>query len=409
MGENDKKQTEVKKETSRRNQKKHSFIHNSNYYSICIYVIVTVTICAVIIRSVFMMEDTLKMLAGLIRWLMPYLLGIFLVGLLYPMVRHLTKSNENADGKWVKKHARGLAIFETYLGFVGLIVLLFAVIIPQMIGSVEDMINSVPEWYREVVTWLENLDQGSELFDLDFVINGISEYGNSMFTVANLESRLGDISEIAKTVLSTSYSVVQVLGEFLIAFIVSLYLMMDMKRIRAAALKILNAFLNKKDTETICRVSKECYEIFASFVSGKMIDSVIIGVLCCLLMTILRLPYAVVISMVVAVTNMIPYFGPFIGMIPGTFVMIMESPLKAVIFLCMILALQQFDGWVLGPRILGSSTGLRPAWIIFSVAAGGAIAGVIGMFLGVPVAAVIGHLLNIWIESHKRKTGADSD
>ena len=120
----------------------------------------------------------------------------------------------------------------------------------------------------------------------------------------------------------------------------------------------------------------------------------------------LRLPYALVISVVVGVTNMIPYFGPFIGAVPGGFILLMVSPVKMLIYIALVLVLQQFDGLYLGPKILGDSTGLRPAWIIFSVSAGGAVAGVIGMFLGVPVVAVIGHLINIWIESRLAKKAA---
>ena len=125
-----------------------------------------------------------------------------------------------------------------------------------------------------------------------------------------------------------------------------------------------------------------------------MIDSLIIGVLCWIAMTVLNIPYALVISVIVGITNMIPYFGPFIGAIPGVVLLIIVDIKFAVIFGILIFILQQFDGLYLGPKILGESTGLRPIWIIFAITVGGWLAGVVGMFLGVPVVAVISFLID---------------
>jgi predicted PurR-regulated permease PerM len=129
----------------------------------------------------------------------------------------------------------------------------------------------------------------------------------------------------------------------------------------------------------------------------------IIGVLCFLLMLILRLPYAFLISIVVGITNMIPYFGPFIGAVPGILVILFISPVQALIFAIMILCLQQFDGLILGPKILGSSTGMTPLWIIFAITVGGSLAGIIGMFLGVPVVAFLNYLGDRYLSHLLRK------
>ena len=152
------------------------------------------------------------------------------------------------------------------------------------------------------------------------------------------------------------------------------------------------AFIPQKKLTPCLTTLSECNKIFSNFVVGKFIDSSIIGVLCFILMNIFRLPYALLISAIVGVTNMIPYFGPFIGAIPGIVIILMISPLKALGFSVLILALQQFDGLILGPKILGDSTGLRPLWIIFAITVGGSFAGVLGMFLGVPTVAVIRYL-----------------
>ena len=154
---------------------------------------------------------------------------------------------------------------------------------------------------------------------------------------------------------------------------------------------------------------KECNTIFSSFIIGKSLDSLIIGIICFILMTILKLPYSVLLSVIVGITNMIPYFGPFIGAIPGVVLFLVISPIKSIIFAVMILALQQFDGLYLGPKILGNSTGLKPLWVIFGITVGGAYAGVLGMFLGVPVVGVIAHLLNKSITSRLEKKNITID
>ena len=136
-----------------------------------------------------------------------------------------------------------------------------------------------------------------------------------------------------------------------------------------------------------------------------MIDSLIIGILCFIIMLILHLPYALLISVIVGITNMIPYFGPFIGAVPGVIIFFFINPKLSLIFIIMILALQQFDGLYLGPKILGDLTGIKPLWVIFGVTVGGALFGVMGMFLGVPTVAVLSYLFGILIEKKLKKKG----
>jgi predicted PurR-regulated permease PerM len=203
-------------------------------------------------------------------------------------------------------------------------------------------------------------------------------------------------------------SFINVVIDIVIALIVSVYLLLDVEWFARNTKRVMLAFIPEKTVTQIIKILKDCAMLFTQFVTGKMVDSLIIGVLCFILMSILRLPFAMIISIVVGITNMIPYFGPYIGCIPGALIIVMISPIKTVVYLIMILVLQQFDGLVLGPKILGESTGLRPVWIIFAVSVGGSVAGVIGMFLGVPVVAIIGYLVDLWIgcrlEKKKEKT-----
>ncbi|MDO5409064.1 MAG: AI-2E family transporter [Lachnospiraceae bacterium] len=379
------------------------FVSNSKYFTISIYTVITVLACAVIVRAIFMWEATREAISSLVNWSFPYLLGIFLACLLYPLVVFVEQNLFKNLPENRKKLGRGLSILITYMMFLGVIVLVIGVIIPQVWQSILDMASVIPSWYQKSMQVLVKLNEDIPDFDFNFVTQKFQEFGNSFLSSSSLQDKL---QSIFMTVVSTSVSVVSVFLNTIIALIVSIYLLVDLNRIGNASRRVLLSFVSEEMADKIGRVSGECYSIFSSFVSGKMLDSLIIGILCFIAMSILKLPYALVISVVVGVTNMIPYFGPFIGAVPGGFILLMVSPVKMLVYLLLILVLQQFDGLYLGPKILGDSTGLRPAWIIFSVSAGGAVCGVLGMFIGVPVVAVIGHLVNIWINSRLEKRNA---
>ena len=188
-------------------------------------------------------------------------------------------------------------------------------------------------------------------------------------------------------------SVISWVVDITIAIIVSVYMLIDRNRLITNFRKLIYAVMKRDKADKLLGTLSECNKIFGSFIIGKTIDSVIIGFMCFAFMTIIGLKYAILISVIVGITNMIPYFGPFIGAIPGVIILLTADFKQAVIFAVLILALQQFDGLYLGPKILGDSTGLRPLWIIFAITIGGWAAGPIGMFLGVPCVAVIAFLV----------------
>jgi predicted PurR-regulated permease PerM len=231
--------------------------------------------------------------------------------------------------------------------------------------------------------------------DFEFVNQEITKFGETLLSSEQIQKM---VSNILPVLLTTSISLVGAIVDFFIALIVSLYLLIDMDGLIYNIHHLLRAFCREETCQKILDVAKDCADIFNRYVTGKMIDSLVIGVLCFFLMNILGLPYSIIISLVVGITNMIPYFGPYVGCLPGALILLMISPVKTLIYLVMILVLQQFDGLILGPKILGDSTGLRPFWIIFAVSVGGSVGGVLGMFLGVPVVAIIGYLVSKWID-----------
>ena len=213
------------------------------------------------------------------------------------------------------------------------------------------------------------------------------------------------IPTIIPTIYNTSMSLISGFLNAIIAIIVSVYMLIDKNRLIFNAKRVIYAIFGQKTGDKLLHTGSECNRIFSSFIIGKLIDSLIIGILCFIAMSILKLPYALIISVIVGVTNMIPYFGPFIGAVPGILLLLFVSFKYALIFTVLIIVLQQFDGLYLGPKILGESTGLRPLWIIFAITVGGSISGVLGMFLGVPTLAVIAYILNYFIEKRLHKYG----
>lgn len=159
----------------------------------------------------------------------------------------------------------------------------------------------------------------------------------------------------------------------------------------------------KQTADTTRSILRESGNIFSSFIIGKAIDSLIIGIICFVCTTIFRFPYAVLLSVIVGITNIIPYFGPYMGGVIGGVVILIVSPVKVIFWAILILIIQQFDGLYLGPKILGEKTGLRPLWVIFSITVGGSLFGVVGMFLGVPCVAVLSYILNLAIEHFLKK------
>jgi predicted PurR-regulated permease PerM len=190
-------------------------------------------------------------------------------------------------------------------------------------------------------------------------------------------------------ILNFSWNFVSVLIRTVIGFIVSIYILLDRERFTVQFRKLTYAIFSKKQSERLFEISKLSARMFNSFIIGKTVDSLIVGVICYIFMLIFGWPYPVLISLIIGVTNMIPVFGPFIGAIPALFLLFIVDPSAALWFALFIIILQQIDGNIIGPLILQDSMGLPSLWIMFAIIIGGGFFGLIGMFLGVPVFAII--------------------
>ena len=199
------------------------------------------------------------------------------------------------------------------------------------------------------------------------------------------------------------FTVLGFFGDLLVGIIVSVYLLATKELCAAHARKVVYSLFRQEWVDLILQGAHKADRIFSGFVRGKLLDSLIIGILCFVGCTILKMPYTPLISLVVGVTNIIPFFGPFFGAIPSAFLILLASPLKAVYFVIFVLALQQLDGNVIGPKILGDKTGLSSMWVIFAILVGGSFFGVAGMFFGVPVCACLYSAVTFLVEVRLQK------
>lgn len=323
----------------------------------------------------------------------PFLIGFLIAYMINPILRYL-----HHDFFKTKLHIKNtklrkaLAILFSYLLVIGLITVCLFYVIPQIIGSLKDLyslVSTLPiklmQSANKLVAHNPELDSPAANQLLNEAVPHIVNY----LKVA--------ISNLIPMLYTFSLSIIQWAFNILIAFMISIYMTTDRKIFKNLFKKILYAFHTKEKAEDVLVTLNECNSIFGNFIIGKSIDSLIIGLLCFCAMRILRLDYPVLISVIIGITNMIPYFGPFIGAIPGCIILLILSPHKMFIFIVLIIVLQQFDGWVLGPKILGSAMGLKPIGILFAILFFGAYFGPLGMFLGAPVFAVFVYLFERYL------------
>lgn len=374
---------------------------NRKYLSISLYTIFVFTACAILIKVIFNWGDIRQIYDHTMKVISPYLTGFFIAYLLNPFVilldKWLLEQKLNVKFVFIRKL---ISIILTYILAIGFVSLVIRFVIPELYNSVVDIaVNKLPSWYSSTMNWLQHyLDAHPYLPNSDDVLSTVEQKLAEYTDVSYLTG-------ILSSVWSTSVSVVKWVINLVIAVIVSIYLLADKNILKTACIRILYAFVPEAKAKHFLETLSECNRIFGGFIWGKTIDSLIIGILCLILLLIFRIPYAVLISVVVGVTNMVPYVGPYVGAVPGAFILLVVAPQKVIPYLLLILILQQFDGWILGPKILGDFTGLRPVLILFALSIGGAVGGIVGMFLGVPVVAVIQYLITTWINGRLKKRG----
>lgn len=378
-------------ENNEKKQKK--FQSNKKYFTISIYAVITFCICLLIYKFTNNWALTKKHFSDITSMLAPFLIAFLIAYFIDPLVNKIDNILKRCFNDHFTRLHKILSLILSYVVVLGFIILVLTFVIPQVISSISDLINQSTNIYNNLLTMFNTFSTEHPDLNLGiaqtFVLDSIPDLFNYARQV---------MADIIPVLYDAGMSVISWLINIILAFVISCYLMWGKQQLLTSLKRVIFAIFNEKNANRIIHTSKECNRIFSQFIIGKAIDSLIIGILCFIFMCILNLHYALIISLVVGITNMIPYFGPFIGAIPGVLLLLIIDPKQCFIFIILIFVLQQFDGAVLGPKILGSSTGLQPIWVIFAILAGNYFAGVLGMFLGVPVVAVLAYLLNNVIE-----------
>lgn len=361
------------------------------------YLHVGVTAFVVIISSIafFLILANFGMIGkkfgGLVEVATPILIGLGLAYILNPILKFF----ENycfmpllkGRAKKPEKISRGLGVLSTFIVFALAVYLLVLLIVPQIISSIIGIFDNFDMYYKNFTKWINGtLDQNPDI--ARFLSEQIGEIGDVAQKYFN-EKIVPQLNEYIAQLTSGVMGVFTVLKNLLIGVIISLYVMAFKNSLISQSKKLLYAFTSIKFSNLIIRNTRAAHKIFGGFINGKLLDSIIIGILCFILMMIFKMPYAVLISVIIGVTNIIPFFGPFFGAIPSIILLLLVNPMTALYFGILILALQQFDGNVLGPKILGDSTGLSSFWVMFTIIISGGLFGFAGMVLGVPVFALI--------------------
>lgn len=353
------------------------------------------------------------------RIMMPITYGLILAYLLNPIVNGIEQhflfyifriKRVEAGCKKAKK-IRFISVFITILFVLFLIYLFFAMVVPQLIVSVQTIAVQFPEYVTNLQNFTAKLLENNP--DLEKTTNELfTKYSTEVESF--IDSRILPqinvyVSKITSTVFSSVVGVLKALWNFIIGMIIAVYLLLSKEEFAGQCKKMIYAFFQKENANGIIKNLRFVNSTFGGYISGKIMDSIIIGLLCFIGMTIMQLPYTMLISVIIGVTNIIPFFGPYIGAIPSAILILMVNPRQCITFVIFILILQQFDGNILGPKILGDKTGLSSFWVIFSITIFGGYFGILGMAIGVPVFALIYHGIKGLINRSLKKKNLSDD
>lgn len=345
---------------------------------------------------------------AIMAYLLSPMLNLIEQKILYPLVDWMKLKSKRST----KKIVRGIGILLTALFFYFIIQIIVSMLLSQIIPSIRSIVENSDSYYKTFVKWLDGiLSDNPEL--RAYVYDLLEDYSLDISTFLN-DVVIAKATEVIKTISLSVINVFNVLWNFILGFIISIYLLISKEKFANQSKKITYAFLNTDTANVFINNVRFTHNTFIGFISGKIVDSLIIGILCFIGTSILQTPYAALVSVIVGITNVIPFFGPFIGAIPTAILVLVVDPmhpLNCVYYILFILFLQQLDGNFIGPKILGDSTGLSSFWVIFSITVFGGIFGVTGMIIGVPLFAVIYAMIKSLVYTNllKKKMPTETD
>ncbi len=367
----------------------------------------------------FFRIDSLKSgIASINKILAPVFYGFILAYLMTPLMNIIEnkfvrvlfeKEKWFSQSKNKDKHIRTTSVVLTMLIVVLVIYLFFASVIPQLYMSIQNLISQYSVYTENLVNWLnsvmeKNPDFAKFLSTLIYSYsNEADDFLNDVALPALKTFLLPNVNDILSSLTASVVKVIMFIWNIIIGLVISIYVLSGKEKFIQGSTRLCYATLETKTANRFIDAVRFTHHTFIGFLGGKVVDSAIIGILCYITLLIIKMPYALLVSVIVGVTNIIPFFGPYIGAIPSTLIILLVDPAKALTFVIFIIILQQIDGNIIGPKILAQSTGLTSFWIIFAITLFGGLFGVAGMIIGVPATAVIISFIDRYAKSRLRK------
>lgn len=372
-------------------------------------------ICAAILFFFLLLKlDKVVQFFGLIVHISaPIIYGAVLAYILRPLYNRfeLFLMATSDSGNWKpgrqKQYARCGSTFLTLMVMVFVFYTLVRLILPQLLITIQGIIEAMPDNIKQVSIWTNNILADHPAWE-EWVMKFITDTSDRLRLWAETDL----IPQLTEVVTNVSLGVINFVGsvfDIAVGLIVCIYVLNSKHRFYQQGRKICFAALPYDYAQTVLQALRYADRVFLGFLSGKLLDSLIIGLLAFICLTFMGMPYVLLISVIVGVTNIIPFFGPFIGAIPSAILILFVDPIQCLYFLIFVLILQQIDGNIIGPKILGSSTGLSSFWVIFAILVGGGLFGFIGMILGVPTFAVFYHFVKYMSERQLRLKGLPTE
>ncbi|GAB6169744.1 AI-2E family transporter [Clostridium carnis] len=306
--------------------------------------------------------------------IVPFIYGLVIAYILNPLVKLLEKRF---------KLKSGVAILSTYILIIGAMSLVIVYCIPNVVQSIIDLTKNIPDYITDAQSWLNN-------FLNNEAVKGIITKTGTFDSVNSLIAQVGTMAvNVLEGSVSYIFSVSSQLVKIFLGILISIYVLVDKDRIILETKKVTYLILKEKRAKKLIEAIRIYHKMIGTYIGIKAIDSSIIGIMAFILLNIVKSEYAVLLACIVGITNMIPYFGPFIGEIVGFLFNVFVSPTKGLTVFLVLFALQMFDGWYLDPKLIGSKVGVRPFFIILAVVIGGGFFGPIGMLLASPTAATL--------------------
>ena len=379
---------------------------NRRYFKWGLTALVVIFISILLVVIFTNLPGFFTVLASIGKILSPLISGVVIAFLLNPLVnfvdcrlRPLLQKKLKAQTAKNLSRTAGIVMALIVAGI--LVYGFFAMLLPQLYESVMSIVDNAGTYFNSIETWATNVLEDNP--DIQgYVDKGLEQLRGFIENWVKT-TFLSDMSKLVTTVSTSVIAVVKSLTNFIIGLVASIYMLWSKDTFRAQTKKIMVATMRPSAADRLLALGRNAYRIFNGFIIGKLIDSAIIGVLCYIGCEILKMPFTALVATIVGVTNVIPFFGPIIGAVPSAFLILLVDPLKAFYFVIFVIVLQQLDGNVIGPKILGNTVGISGFWVLASITIAASIFGFAGMLLGVPVFALIYVLISDGVNARLRK------